>query len=60
VKEKASEITTTAKEPLTSHVHHVKIQNRYNTNPDVYSILVSFIQQITSIDEILLMKNKND
>jgi hypothetical protein len=32
VKEKAFEIATVAKEPLTSHPHHVKMQNRYNTN----------------------------
>ncbi len=28
MKEKAFEIVIVAKEPLTSHVHHVKIQNR--------------------------------
>jgi len=37
VKEKAFEIATAAKEPLTSHAHHVKMQNKYNTNPNVYS-----------------------
>jgi hypothetical protein len=42
MKEKVFEIATTAKEPLTSHAHHVKIQNRYNTNPYVYSIFSFF------------------
>ncbi len=37
VKDKAFEIATIAKEPLTSHAHHVKMQNGYNTNLDVYS-----------------------
>ncbi len=37
MKEKASKTTRVAKEPLTSHVHHVKMQNKYNTNLDVYS-----------------------
>jgi hypothetical protein len=42
MKEKAFEITKATKEPLTSHAHHAKIQNRYNTNPDVYSIFGFF------------------
>jgi len=37
VKEKAFETAILAKEPLTSHAHHVKMQNRYNTNLYVYS-----------------------
>jgi hypothetical protein len=39
---KASETTTIVKEPLTSHAHHVKIQNKYNTNLNVYSIFSFF------------------
>jgi hypothetical protein len=39
---KAFEITIATKEPLTSHVHHAKIQNRCNTNLDVYSIFGFF------------------
>jgi hypothetical protein len=42
LKEKAFEITIATKEPLTSHAHHAKIQNRYNTNLDVYSIFGFF------------------
>jgi hypothetical protein len=37
MKGKAFKIATATKEPLTSHVHHVKMQNRYNTNPSIYS-----------------------
>jgi len=37
MKEKVSETAIAAKEPLTSHAHHVKMQNIYNTNPNVYS-----------------------
>jgi hypothetical protein len=35
VKKKAFETITIAKEPLTSHAHHVKIQKRFNTNLNV-------------------------
>jgi hypothetical protein len=37
VKDKVFETATIAKEPLTSHALHVKMQNGYNTNLDVYS-----------------------
>ncbi len=43
VKEKAFEIAIVVKEPLTSHAHHVKMQNKYNMNPDVYLDLASFV-----------------
>jgi len=42
VKEKASKTATITKESLTSHAHHVKIQNKYNTNLDVYLIFGFF------------------
>jgi hypothetical protein len=42
VKEKAYEIATITKEPLTSHAHHVNMQNIYNTNPNVYSNFAFF------------------
>jgi hypothetical protein len=42
VKEKAFEITIATKEPLTLHAHHAKIQNKYNTNPDAFSIFGFF------------------
>jgi hypothetical protein len=42
MKKKASKIATIVKEPLASHAHHVKIQNKYNTNPDVYLVFGFF------------------
>jgi hypothetical protein len=38
MKKKAFEITIATKEPLTSHAHNAKIQNKYNAIPNVYSI----------------------